>query len=422
MIALVDANNFYASCERVFDPSLSGRPVVVLSNNDGCIIARSAEAKALGFKMGQPAFQARAELERHRVAVYSSNYALYGDLSSRLMNSLRDFSDEVEVYSIDEAFVNLANGRYYQQMPDIWAHNIRATVRQNLGLPVGVGVSLTKTLAKIANHLAKKHERYIADGVCVLEEPMIGPVLDTFPVSEVWGIGRQYAAWLHGERVTTAGQFCCLPERLVKRKMSVVGQRLWRELQGESCLELELVSQRRKNICTSRTFGTYLTSLDELQEPVATFAERCAKKLRGERSLANVVTVFIQTDHYQTHQPQYSRSLNVPLPYPSQGFEIARAALFGLRNLYQAGYHYRKAGVIVSGLVPQGAQQTNLFVSEDPRSKQLIDLMDTINKHYGNDTIRLGVAGVGRKWRLKAERKSPCYTTRYAELPLFRTT
>ena len=419
MIALVDANNFYASCERVFDPSLVGRPIVVLSNNDGCIIARSAEAKALGFKMGQPAFQARAELERHRVAVYSSNYILYGDLSSRLMNCLRYFSDEVEVYSIDEAFVNLANGRYYQQPPDSWAQNIRATVRQNLGLPVGVGVSLTKTLAKVANHLAKKHERYAPDGVCVLEEDSISSVLDTFPVSEVWGIGRQYAQWLHGQGVTSAGQFCCLREGRVKRKMGVVGQRLWRELQGESCLELELVSQRRKNICTSRTFGVAVLTLDELQEPVATFAERCAKKLRGEHSLANVVTVFIQTDCYKTDQPQYSRSLSVPLSYPSQGFSVARAALFGFRKLYRAGYQYRKAGVIVSGLVPEGAQQTNLFVKEDPRSKQLTELMDTVNKRYGSDTIRLGAAGTARRWKLKAERKSPCYTTRYAELPLF---
>ena len=336
------------------------------------------------------------------------------------MNTLRDFSDEVEVYSIDEAFVSLNDGRYFQHPPEAWAHGIRRTIQQNLGLPVGVGVSLTKTLAKVANHLAKKHDRYIADGVCVLEENMISSVLDTFPIGEVWGIGRQYAEWLHGEGVTTAGQFCGLSEGRVKRKMSVVGQRLWRELQGESCLELELVNQRRKNICTSRTFGVAVLTLDELQEPVATFAERCAKKLRGEHSLANVMTVFIQTDRYRPDQPQYAGSLNVPLPYPSQNVEITRAALFGLRKLYRAGYQYRKAGVIVTGLVPEGARQTNLFVRPDPRSKQLTALMDAINLRYGSDTIRWGVAGVGKKWKLRAERKSPCYTTRYAELPVFR--
>ena len=420
MIGLVDCNNFYASCEQVFDPALVGRPVVVLSNNDGCIIARSAAAKKIGLKMGQPAFQIRHLLEQHQVVIRSSNYTIYGDLSNRVMNTLRQFSDEVEVYSIDEAFVSLSTGRYQLQTPEACAQSIRQTVGRSLGLPVAIGISLTKTLAKIANHLAKKHDDYIAAGVCVLEEKQIGETLDSFPIAEVWGIGRRYAQWLYEQGVSTAGQFCCLPEHFVKAKMSVVGQRLWRELQGESCLELELVSQRRKNICTSRTFGTHLTDLGELHEPVATFAERCAKKLRGEGSMANVVTVFIQTDRYRQDWPQYARSLNIPLPYASQSFEIARAALAGLRNLYRTGYHYRKAGVIVSGLVPHGSQQTNLFVGEDPRSQTLTEVMDQINVRYGSDTVRLGAAGTGRRWRLKAERRSPRYTTRYDEIPVFR--
>ena len=416
MIALVDCNNFYASCETVFDPALQGRPVVVLSNNDGCIIARSAEAKALGFRMGQPAFQVREQLEEHQVAVYSSNYTLYGDMSARVMHLLSSFSP-VEVYSIDEAFLSLSG----KQSSDQYVQRIRATIRQHLGLPVGIGISLTKTLAKVANHLAKKDSRFQAEGVCVLTEKQIREELSQFPIEDVWGIGRQYTSWLHSKGITTAEAFTTLPRSLIRKRMSVVGERIWRELRGEPCLDIELLPSRRKRICTSRTFGKVITDLDTLREPISAFASRCACKLRSEQSLANIVTVFVQTDRYK-EQPQYANSINVPLPYSTANtFDLVQAALAGLAKVYCQGYAYKKAGVILGGIVPEYSAQADLFQKPDPSQEQLTHLMDMINKQYGAGTLRLASEGGHQQsWHLKAQRRSPRYSTRFNEIPIFR--
>ena len=417
MIGLLDVNNFYASCEAVFDPSLQDRPVVVLSNNDGCIIARSAKAKALGFKMGQPAFQVRKELQQHNVAIYSSNYALYGDMSERVMNLLSGFSSEVEVYSIDEAFLSLSTS----QCTESYVQNIRQTVRTHLGLPVGIGVSLTKTLAKVANHLSKKDSRFQQQGVCLLEESQIADELARFPIEQVWGIGKQYATWLRSEGITTAGAFTTLPGSLIRKRMSVVGERIWRELRGEPCLDMEVLPSRRKRICTSRTFGKVITDLDTLREPISTFASRCAMKLRSERSLANIVTIFVQTDRHK-EQPQYANSINVPLPYSTANtFDLVQAALVGLAKVYCQGYAYKKAGVILGGIVPEYSAQSDLFRKPDPGQEQLTYLMDTINKQYGAGTLRLASEGGHQQsWHLKAQHRSPRYSTRWEEMLQFR--
>ena len=418
MIGLIDVNNFYASCERVFDPSLFTRPVVVLSNNDGCIIARSQEVKDMQIKMGTPYFQVKHQLQQAGAAVFSSNYTLYGDMSSRVMSTLGQLSDEIEVYSIDEAFVSLSP---VQSTPS-YVQGIRQRVRQNLGLPVGIGVSLTKTLAKVANHLAKKDSRFQSQGVCVLSEGEVSDELSRFPIEQVWGIGRQYATWLHTEGITTAGAFTNLSRSVVRSRMSVVGERIWRELRGEPCLELDMLPSRRKSICTSRTFNRAVILLGKLKEPVSTFASRCAYKLRKERSLANLVTIFLQTDPHRPDQPPCSQSVNVPLSFStSNSFEIVRAALFGLEQLCQEGYRYRKAGIILGGIVPEYAAQADLFSKPDPRQEQLTHLMDTINQRYGSGALRLASEGGQQEsWHRKAHRCSPRYSTRFSEIPRFK--
>ena len=414
MFALVDCNNFYASCERVFDPRLEQRPIVVLSNNDGCVIARSNEAKALGIAMGEPAFQKEEVYAKHNVAVFSSNFALYGDMSQRVMRTLAQHSAAMEIYSIDEAFLEC--GGLTADGLDRFGSQLRKTVKQWTGIPVSIGVAPTKTLAKVANHIAKR----LPDnsGVCVLnKEETIEYCLKKLPVEKLWGVGRRYALFLRSWGINTAWDLRRMPEGWVKDNMTVVGLRLQKELKGEPCIPLENQPQKKKEICTSRSFGTMVTELDELQQAVSMYATRCAEKLRTQNSCTNLVEVFLHTNPFRPDLPQYKNVRFVRLPVASNStLSIVQAALRGLRSIYRAGYQYKKAGVIVSGLVPSNTIQYNLFHSTDEdRHMRLMNAMDTVNDREGRDVLRVAEQGFDRRWTLRQERLSPCYTTRWAD-------
>ncbi len=418
MIALVDCNNFYASCERVFNPLLEGKPIVVLSNNDGCVIARSQEAKDLEIWMGAPTFQIRELVEQHDVQVFSSNYTLYGDMSARVMQTLREFSPNVEVYSIDEAFLD-ANGLPAGGLPDnlhAWGSRLRTTVRKNVGIPVGVGIGPTKTLAKVANWVAKKHPAYKKGGVFVLDGGNREEVLEHFPIGEVWGIGRKHAERLKQKGVCTALKFTELPEAWVKQHMSVVGLRLQRELKGIPCLSLELMAQTKQNICTSRSFAEMIEDVELIKEAVSTHASRCAFKLRRDGSCAGAITVFLHTNRFKVNDLQYANAQTLLLPQASSDSTVlVKAALKGLNMIYKEGYRYKKAGIIVSQIVPRRQVQQDLFACTEEK-KDLMKIIDKLNDRYGQEKVRVASLGYSKGWHLRREHLSPCYTTCLKEI------
>ena len=342
MIALVDCNNFYASCERVFQPQLENKPIVVLSNNDGCIIARSNEAKSLGIKMGAPAFKMKSLFDLHKVHVFSSNFALYGDLSKRVMQILNEGSPAIEVYSIDEAFLDLKGVMKLNQ----FSVDLRTRVGKWTGIPVSIGVAPTKTLAKVANRIAKKYRK---DGVFLMKKnTTINHVLKHTLVSDLWGIGRQYARFLADNGFETAFDLVNANESWIKRNMSVNGLRMVKELKGIPCYALEHQPPRKKNICTSRSFGMDVVNHAELKEAVASYASTCALKLRKEKSLAASVLVFIKTNSFKNSQYQYNPYQKVILDVPlNDSMEITKQALMALKKIYKKGFSYKKAGVIV---------------------------------------------------------------------------
>ena len=419
MFALVDCNNFYASCERTFRPELRLRPVVVLSNNDGCIIARSEEAKALGIKMGTPEFKCRDLLKKHNVSVFSSNYALYGDMSSRVMWLLGKLAPEIEVYSIDEAFLDMSSFTRFD-LKD-YAGHIRKTVRQHTGIPVCVGIAPTKTLAKIANRIAKKNPEY--HGVCVLKShEEIFNALERTKVEDIWGIGRQWSKLLQAKRIETAADFAVASPAWIRKHLHIVGARIQSELQGTSCLEMELVRPAKQSICTSRSFGRSVSTLVELQQAVATFAGKCAVKLRQENALASMLTVFIATSPFDESGNRYWGTRTAALPYPTQdSIIILRAAETILAGIFQDGMVYKKAGVIVSGLVPRASCSTtlSLFPEEEPvaneRDASLMQVMDAINQRYGRGAVHLASEN-SESWKPTQEHLSPCRTTSWNDI------
>lgn len=411
MFALVDGNNFYVSCERVFNPSLENRPVVVLSNNDGCIISRSNEAKALGLKMAEPVHKRFDFIKQHNIAVFSSNYTLYGDMSNRMMRTLQDFSPEVEVYSIDEAFVNLNGIRCdYEE----YGLKIRQTILKNIGIPVGVGIGKTKTLAKVANKLSKKSK-----GVFVIDtDEKLDWALRNTPVGDVWGIGWQYTKLLNKYGIQTAYDFIQMDSAWVRKNMSVVGLRVKEELMGLSCIPIETLMQPKKNIATTRGFQKKITDIDIISEAVSTHAVRCAEKLRRQNSVANYVSVFIHTDPFSQTERYVYRSTTVTLPIAScTNNELVSAAIKGLRTIFEPGHLYKKAGVIVSGLSDKAFVQGSLFDGDkNIRYKKLSKVTDIINQRYGRDKLKLAVQGSSKEWHLKHDYLSPRYTTRWEEL------
>lgn len=420
MYALVDCNNFYVSCERFFNPSLSGKPVVVLSNNDGCFIARSNEAKALGLPMGGPAFKFKEILKRHQVKVYSANFSLYGDMSSRVMTTLADLAPEIEIYSIDEAFLDITGFRRFGYQE--YGAMIRKTVTKHTGIPVCIGMGPTKTLAKAANRLAKKEPRY--NGVCLLsDEQEIQAALASLKVEDIWGIGRQWSSLLQARNIKTALDFSRASSTWIRQHLHITGARIQEELNGHSCLPLEQVRPPKQSICTSRSFGRSVIEFEELQQAVATFAGKCATKLRKEGSVASTLTVFICTSPFNEPARKYWGTRTVALSQPSQDtIDIIRAANMALSVIFKEGYEYKKAGVIVGGISSETSAEMalSLFpdekaIARDERQQKLMQVMDKINRRYGNGTIHSGAEN-SEAWKPNQVNLSPHYTTKWGEI------
>lgn len=410
--ALVDCNNFYVSCERVFQPHLCRKPVVVLSNNDGCVVARSPEIKALGIKMGAPFFQIRQLVEQHHIQVFSSNYALYGDLSQRVMTTLDNFSPEVEIYSIDEAFMRLTPSQ--GNLTD-YGHQIKATVQQWTGIPVSLGIAPTKVLAKVAMKVAKK----TAGGVFHLEYPAdADEIMKAMPVCDIWCIGSRLGYWLETQGIKTALQFKQANPALIQQKMGVVGKRLLLELQGISCLPLELLPSAKKETCVSRSFGQPITSLPDLQQAIALYVGRAAAKLRRQQQVATGMIIFAHTSRF-IEFPR-SSSLVVNLPTGSNFTpELLKYATTALRQIYEPHCPYKKAGVIMTGLHSENERQGFLF--EQPRDLdrelRLSQIVDRLNQRYGAETLSFGLVGQDQAWRIRCNQRSPRFTTDWDELP-----
>ncbi|MBN2332551.1 MAG: Y-family DNA polymerase [Deltaproteobacteria bacterium] len=418
VFALVDCNNFYVSCERVFNPALKNRPVVVLSNNDGCIIARSNEAKQLGITMGQPCFQARSLLERHQVAVFSSNYTLYGDMSRRVMAILAGFTPELEIYSIDEAFLSftgLSPERRRQQ-----AEGLIAAVRRGLGIPVSVGVAETKTLAKIASRLAKKSVK--AGGVVDLTASMHRPqALAMTGVADVWGVGRRTAVKLRSWGIETALQLHDCDDQWLRQKLGVIGQRLVLELRGIACLGVEQCPLSPKSVRCSRSFREPVETLAAMQEAVAAYLARAVEKIRSRELAASVLMVFLQTSRF-VPENRYDDSRVVELPVASSSTrELLGYAMTGIEAIFRPGCRYKKAGVILAGLVPAGQVQPSMVDRYDrQREGLLMQAVDGINARLGSGTVTFAAEGLDSPWRLTADHRSPAYTSRWSDIPTVR--
>ena len=421
VFALVDGNNFYVSCERVFNPKLEGVPVVVLSNNDGCAVARSQEAKALGIAMGQPWFQIRHMAEQYGLRAFSSNYTLYADMSNRMMNILAAFAPQQEVYSIDECFLDLSGlavnlSEYGQQ--------IRQRVRQWIGIPTCVGIGHSKTQAKLANHIAKKRAEW--NSVCdltSLPESEMDALFASIEVGEVWGVGRKINEKLNTLGIRSVLDLKRADPKVMQRRFSVVLERTIWELRGMACLSLDEISPPKQQIISSRSFGRAVTSINELQEAVTTYMTRAAEKLRQQHSVAQAVHVHIRTSPFRDDKPYYGRGLTLPLIHPSDDTRVlVKAALLGLERIYQPGHEYQKAGVALLEIQPKqskpmGDLLSNIEDSEINHAKadDVMQLMDAINARMGKATLRLAGEGMHKPWAMKRGRVSAAYSTRITE-------
>ena len=427
IFALVDCNNFYASCEKLFDPKLKDRPVVVLSNNDGCVVARSAEVKALGIPMGVPWFQIQAEARRYGIVAFSSNYALYADMSNRVVEVLSDFSPNLEVYSIDESFLDVSGMSMRAESLVAYGVEIRQRVADWLGLAVCVGIAPTKTLAKLANHCAKKGLAG-ADGVCDFTTLNPGALTHLFAridVGEVWGVGRQIKARLAAMGIQTVRQLRDANAETIRARFSVVLERTVCELRGESCLDLQEVVPDKQQIMSSRSFGTLVYERADLEEAVASYIAKAAEKLRAQDSLAGGVQVYIRTNVFKPEVPQYQKGVTVPLPEATADTRVlTQWAIRILRRIYRPGFGYHKAGVMLLDLVPAAKRQLALFDSQggagDARSGKLMAVLDDINQRYGRQSLRLAAEGVERSWQMRRGNLSPGYTTSWDGLPVAR--
>jgi DNA polymerase V len=411
MFALVDCNNFYASCERVFKPKIDQKPVIVLSNNDGCVIARSNESKALGIKMGEPAFKLKNLIDKYNINIFSTNFALYGDFSKRVMNVLRSEVNQMEVYSVDEAFLDFTD--YASKERGI---ALREKVKQWTGIPVSIGIASTKVLSKVANHIAKKHTK---SGVFMFDdEDLIRRALNVFPVEDLWGVGRKNSKRLKEAGIHTALQFRECDSGWIRKNMSVNGLRLKKELFGEVCYHLELKRNRKKNICTTRSFGTEVKKLSKLKEAISSHANTCAKKLRNEKSCCTSISVFINTNPYKPQAKDYNPYKIIQLDVPTNdSMEIVKTAIKALESIFRNDCIYKKAGVIVGKIVPQEQVQLSLFDRLDRGKRESINkAVDKLNTLMGREKVKLAVQGSGRKWKIKQEKLSPCYTTRLTDI------
>lgn len=418
MFALIDCNNFYVSCERAFDPRLEGKPVVVLSSNDGCIIARSNEAKALGLKMGEPIFKRKDLVRRHKIITLSSNFTLYGDMSNRVMTLLKNFSPDFEIYSIDEMFLNLSG--FELSRLKSYGKTIRQTILQGIGLPVSVGIGPTKTLCKAANYFSKQQNNL--DGVCVLHDPtIIDFSLKCLPIEEVWGVGRKWSAKLKQMGLDTAHDLMKTDKSYIKKYFNVILTRTAMELEGIACLDLEDVSARQ-NIMVSRSFGAKISALYDLEQAVSHFTMRACEKLRSQSSVACSVVVFIRTSPFDEKNEQYSNSISLKFPKETDNsLLIVKTALSGLRKIYREDFLYKKAGVILLDTLPKEVRQNDLFISHEKMDNEpLMNVLDAVNERYGKQVLRLAICGYTPTWRSKRNNVSPSYTTKWEDILIVR--
>ena len=421
LFALVDVNNFYVSCERVFNPRLEGKPVVVLSNNDGCAVARSNEVKALGVKMAAPWFQLQDLARKHSIIALSSNYTLYADMSNRVMTILREYSPNVEVYSIDESFLCLNGMTGHWPTLTHMGQTIRHHVKQWTGLPVCVGIGPSKTLAKMANHIAKKQAAF--NSVCDLagmHGDDIDEVLSHIDIGEVWGVGRRISDRLRDMHINTAQQLRTSSPKVLREQFGVVMERTCNELRGISCMALEEVSSARKQIVSSRSFGATVMTIKELEEAVSMHMARASEKLRGQLSVCGAIHVFVETDRFRLDDPQYNNGVTLPLPDSTDDVRaLTGLALFGLQRIFRDGFRYKKVGVVLMDLYSGSVSQGSLFDTglTAKYSPAVMIAFDALNAQYGRDTVQVGsAAGLGR-WAARFENKTPKYTTDWDGLP-----
>src|SRR2546429_1908509 len=418
--ALVDCNNFYVSCERVFHASLRARPVIVLSNNDGCVVARSNEVKKLGIKMGQPIFECEELIRKHNIQIFSSNYSLYADMSARVMKVLSQFSSRLEVYSIDEAFLDLSE----QIIDDLseFGRTIKARVLQFTGIPVSIGIASTKCLTKVANEIVKKDARY--EGVLdftALSEQATDEMLAKVAIEDVWGIGSKYSLFLMNHGILSAKDLKYADEKWIRRYLTVVGERIVLELRGTACIPLEAERPAKKGIMSSKTFGREITSRSEMEEAIANYVARAAEKLRQQDSLTSRLTIFIKTNSFKTGTAQYSNSFTVNFPYPTAFTpDLLKYALEGLKTIYQEGYSYYKAGVYLSRITPQSFLQPDLFgnfsLVEHYRQARFMAIVDALNTIYGHDTLLFAIQGITRSWKMRQLKLSNRFTSQWSEI------
>ena len=415
MFALVDCNNFYASCERVFNPKLEKKPIVILSNNDGCVISRSNEAKALGIPMGAPAFKYDAILKKNKVHVFSSNFPLYGDMSNRVMNILNEYTPNIEIYSIDEAFLELKGFENYNL--EEYGKNIRRKILKWTCIPVSIGIAPTKALAKVANRISKKFDKKIGGVYVINSEEKREKALKWLKIEDVWGIGYRHSERLKNHNIYKAYDFIKLPDDWVRKQMSVVGLRLKKELEGKSVLSLEEGRSPKKAIATTRSFEKNLINFEDLKERISTFSVYCSEKLRLQKSNCNSIYVFIKSNKHQKEKTQYRNGIVMTLPYGSNSsITISKYAVEGLRKIYKKGIEYKKAGVIVMGLIPNNKTQLNLFEKENPKHNVLMKTLDFIAKKEGVSKIKLASQDLKRIWKMRQTRLSSRYTTELNEI------
>ena len=415
MFGIIDCNNFYASCERVFNPKLENKAVVILSNNDGCIIARSNEAKALGIPMGAPVFKFAEALIANKVHVFSSNYALYGDMSERVMTTIASFVKDIEIYSIDECFVDFT-GYQYLKLPE-FARELKTNVKKHTGIPISIGIAPTKTLAKVANRVSKKSLEL--NGVCILDNTIkIENILKTFPVEDVWGIGKKYANLLKNNKINTAYELTQANNNWIKQHLKTVGLRTVEELRGIKCNDLELESVDKKGVCTSRSFGKPLTDIATVAEALANYASVCSEKIRNQKSAANSITVFLHTNRFKTSDQHYFKIKSIELTQATNNTpKIIEQAQELLKTIWKQGYNYSKCGIILSNLVCENNVQQSLFdVGDTENDKIKMNLLDTINKRCGKNTLRFASQGYKHEWKAKQNNLSKKYTTDWKEI------
>lgn len=422
MFALCDVNSFYASCETVFRPDLKGRPVVVLSNNDGCVIACSAEARTLGVKMGDPYFRQKALFRRHGVVCFSSNYELYADMSSRVMTTLEEMSPRCEIYSIDEAFCDLSGVQNCRDLTD-FGREIQATILQRTHLTVGVGIARTKTLAKLANHAAKRWQRQTGGVVDLSNIDRQRKLMAVLSVDDVWGIGRRISKKLDAMGIKTVLQLADTDTRFIRKHFNVVLERTVRELRGEPCLALEEFAPAKQEIICSRSFSRRITEYEEMRQAICSYASRAAEKLRGEHQYCRFISAFVKTSPFALNEPYYGNNASVKLLTPTQDSrDIISAAIRCLDAIWKDGYRYQKGGVMLGDFYSQGVAQLNLFDDNAPRknSARLMDVLDQLNAKDGRGTLYFAGQGIQPQWQMKREMLSPRYTTRYSDLLVVR--